>query len=65
MCKFLIKLIFQINIREKIGNAGTSYDDKKLPLSIEMRANADIITDDLRLIEQFLQPMKKIFKNNF
>lgn len=42
----------------------TSYD-KKLPLSQEMTANADIITDDLRLIEQFLQPMKKIFKNNF
>ncbi len=42
----------------------TSYD-KKLPLSQEMRANADIITDDLRLIEQFLQPMKKVFKNNF
>jgi HlyD family secretion protein len=42
----------------------TSYD-KKLPLSQEMRANADIITDDLRLIELFLQPMKKIFKNNF
>jgi HlyD family secretion protein len=42
----------------------TSYG-KKLPLSQEMTANADIITDDLRLINQFLQPMKKIFKNNF
>jgi len=41
----------------------TSYD-KKLPLSQEMTANADIITDDLRLIEQFIQPVKKIFKNN-
>jgi len=41
----------------------TSYG-KKLPLSQEMTANADIITDDLRLIEQLLQPMKKIFKNN-
>jgi HlyD family secretion protein len=41
----------------------TSYGIK-LPLSQEMTANADIITDDLRLIEQFLQPMKKIFKNN-
>ena len=41
----------------------TSYD-KKLPLSQEMTANADIITEDLRLIEQFLQPVKKIFKNN-
>jgi len=41
----------------------TSYG-KKLTLSQEMTANADIITDDLRLIEQFLQPIKKIFKNN-
>lgn len=41
----------------------TSYG-KKLPLSQEMTANADIITDDLRLIEQFFQPLKKIFKNN-
>jgi len=41
----------------------TSYG-RKLPLSQEMTANADIITDDLRLIEQFLQPIKKIFKNN-
>jgi len=41
----------------------TTYG-KKLPLSQEMTANAEIITDDLRLIEQFLQPIKKIFKNN-
>jgi HlyD family secretion protein len=41
----------------------TTYG-KKLPLSQEMTANADIITEDLRLIEQFLQPLKKIFKNN-
>lgn len=41
----------------------TTYG-KKLPLSQEMTANADIITDDLRLIEQFLQPVKRIYKNN-
>lgn len=41
----------------------TTYG-KKLTLSQEMTANADIITDDLRLIEQFIQPVKKIFKNN-
>ena len=41
----------------------TTYG-KKLPLSLEMTANAEIITDDLRLIEQFLQPLKKIFKNS-
>jgi multidrug resistance efflux pump len=41
----------------------TTYG-KKLPLSHEMTANAEIITNDLRLIEQFFLPLKKIFKNN-
>jgi Multidrug resistance efflux pump len=41
----------------------TSYG-KKLPLVHEMTANAEIITNDLRLIDQFFLPMKKIFKNN-
>ena len=41
----------------------TTYG-KRLPLSQEMTANADIITDNLHLIEQFFQPLKKIFKNN-
>lgn len=33
-----------------------------LPLSQEMTGSADIITDDLRLIERFIQPVKKIFR---
>lgn len=41
----------------------TTYG-KKLPLSHEMTANAEIITNDLRLIEQFFLPLKRIFKNN-
>ncbi len=41
----------------------TSYG-KTLALTQEMTATANIITDDLRLIEQFIQPLKKIFKNN-
>jgi len=41
----------------------TSYG-KILPLSYEMTANADIITNDLRLIEQFFLPLKRIFKEN-
>lgn len=41
----------------------TSYG-KNLPLTHEMTATANIITDDLRLIEQFIQPLKKILKNN-
>jgi multidrug resistance efflux pump len=41
----------------------TSYG-RKLPLSYEMTANADIVTDDLRLIEQFFLPLKRVFKEN-
>jgi multidrug resistance efflux pump len=51
-------------VEVKFPNGLTTSYGKKLPLSQEMTANADIITDDLRLIEQFLQPIKKIFKNN-
>lgn len=39
----------------------TTYG-KILPLQYEMPANADIVTNDLRLIEQFFLPLKKIFK---
>lgn len=45
-------------------NGLTTTFGKKLLLSQEMTANADIITDDLRLIEQFVQPLRKILKNN-
>lgn len=38
----------------------TNYK-KMLPLSQEMTGSADVITDDLRLIERFFTPMKKIF----
>jgi len=41
----------------------TSYG-KRLPLSHEMAANAKIITDELRLIDQFLLPVKNMFKNH-
>lgn len=35
-----------------------------LPLSQQMTGNADIITDDLSLLERFMQPMKKFFTLN-
>jgi len=41
----------------------TSYG-KQLPLTPEMTAGIDIITDDLRLIEQLYQPIKTVLKNN-
>ena len=33
-----------------------------LPVLQEMPATAEIVTDDLRLIERFIQPVKKIWK---
>jgi len=51
-------------VEVKFPNGLTTSYGKILPLSQEMTASADIITDDLRLIEQFLQPLRKIFKNN-
>lgn len=40
----------------------TSYK-RTLPLSQQMTGSADIITEDLRLIERFLQPIKKMFND--
>jgi multidrug resistance efflux pump len=37
---------------------------KNLPLSQEITANAQIITEDLHLIDQLFSPIKKIFKGN-
>lgn len=42
----------------------TNYN-KKLPVSQEMQASAEIVTDDLRLIERFFMPLKKILKEGF
>ena len=39
----------------------TSYK-KELPFTQEMTANIEIITEDLRLLERFFLPLKKIFK---
>lgn len=39
----------------------TNYN-KQLPISREMQAQADIVTEELRLIERFFMPLKKIFK---
>ncbi len=42
----------------------TTYH-KELPFSPEMQANVGIITDDLRLLERFFMPLKKILKESF
>lgn len=36
-----------------------------LPVSPEMKASAEIVTEELRLIERFFQPLKKILKEGF
>lgn len=41
----------------------TSYG-KELPLSHEMTANADIVTENSRLLEQLFLPLKKAIKSN-
>jgi HlyD family secretion protein len=35
---------------------------KTLPVSYEMKASADIVTEDLRLIERFFMPLKRVIK---
>lgn len=46
-------------------NGLTTNYGKNLPVSHEMKATAEIVTDDLRLIERFFQPLKKILKEGF
>lgn len=40
----------------------TTYH-KKLPLIQQMDGSGEIVTKDMRLIEQFIQPVKSLFKN--
>lgn len=46
-------------------NGLTTNYRKNLPVSYEMKATAEIVTDDVRLIERFFQPLKKILKEGF
>ncbi len=41
----------------------TNYN-KKIPFSQEMKGTAEIITEDLRLIERFIYPLKSLLRNN-
>ncbi|MDR0843630.1 MAG: HlyD family secretion protein [Tannerella sp.] len=38
---------------------------KTLPVTHEMKASAEIVTEDLRLIERFFLPLKRIWKEGF
>lgn len=46
------------------GQLVTNYGIS-LPASQEMKASAEIVTEDLRLIERFFLPLKKILKEGF
>ena len=46
-------------------NGLTTNYGKTLPATHEMKASAEIVTEDLRLIERFLMPLKKIFSEGF
>lgn len=46
-------------------NGMISSYGKKLPVSHEMKATAEIVTEDLRLIERLFYPLKKILKEAF
>jgi HlyD family secretion protein len=41
----------------------TNYN-RTLPFTNQLQGNAEIITEDIRLIERFLQPLKSMFKQN-
>ena len=42
----------------------TNYGHR-LPIAYEARATAEIVTDDRRLIERLVAPMRKVFKEGF
>jgi HlyD family secretion protein len=42
----------------------TNYG-KTLPITLEMKASAEIVTEDLRLIERFFMPLKRALREGF
>lgn len=54
---YMIEIVFPDGL---ITNYG-----KSLPVFYEMKATAEIVTDDSRLIECFFQPLRKILKEGF
>jgi HlyD family secretion protein len=46
------------------GGLTTNYG-KTLPVTYEMKASAEIVTEDLRLIERFFMPLKRVLREGF
>lgn len=61
----LVPLDGNYTIEIAFPNGLTTNYRKTLPVSPEMQASAEIITDDLRLIERLFMPLKKILKEGF
>lgn len=56
--------VSQYSLEIKFPNGLNSTYNKKIPFLSEMEGKADIVTDDLSLLERFFLPIKKIFKNS-
>jgi HlyD family secretion protein len=55
------------NYQVEIGLPGglTTNYGKTLPVTHEMKASAEIVTEDLRLIERFFMPVKRVLREGF
>lgn len=52
---YLLEVVFPEKLKTTYG--------KELTFSQEMQGSAEIVTDDLRLLDKFINPIKAIFKN--
>ncbi len=70
MVKGTVKNISLVPVKENytveiaLPNGLMTTYKKELPFSQEMTANTEIITEDLRLLERFFMPIKKILKEH-
>lgn len=54
---YIVEIVFPNGLTTNYG--------KRLPVFYEMKATAEIVTEDSRLIERFFQPLRKILKEGF
>lgn len=54
----------QYVVEIRFPNGLTTNYSKKLPIARQMEGTAEIITEDIRLIERFFNPIKRILKKN-
>jgi len=54
----------QYVVEIRFPNGLTTNYNKQLPITRQMEGSAEIITEDIRLIERFFNPIKRILKKN-